>query len=179
MIYALTKAVGDRFKLAKIPCAVVYGEERFTRGIISQSRIVVAEDGEDQWGPPMTTRMGTDPARWSCAIAIAVGIEAVDTRQGALRHDHCRLARRLARAFASAVRDELAQERWRSLVLEHRASGGFVRLDAPTEVGARYALDMRVLQAVAWERNIEDVDAADLTFAPTVIVGGEAALGGP
>ena len=54
-----------------------------------------------------------------------------------------------------------------------------MRSDAPTEVGARYALDMRVLQSVSWEQNFEDVDAADLTFAPTVIVGGEYALGGP
>lgn len=179
MIYELAKAVGSRLKAASVPCSVEYLDERFGQGVIEKTRIVVSEDGDDQWGPPMTTRGGVDPARWNCWIAVSVGIEAVATKAGAMKHDHRRLARRLARAFMCAIRDELSQSRWNGMVLAHQASGGFVRSNDPREVGARYALDLKVGQAVAYERNFEDVDAADLVFAPTVIVNGEYSLGGP
>lgn len=158
-----------------VPASIVWlGDERFgdeeTRAIpTSRPQIVVDydPDGQDIYTPAVgAARAPSGSALFSCEAACEAIVEGASTKPGATTHDHQRVVRRVADAFAVAL---LRACHVRRIALPS-LSGRFLDMNAQGgQAGARYRFSFSLHRAVL-DAAFPTVDGSTLGVAGTTTV---------
>lgn len=147
-VYEISRAI--KAQLGGYAVEVLYGEERFARGLVTRNVIQMRETGSETIRVAGVSYNETESDAGQIVAwrdrAVEVVIEAKDTRGGALEHDHKDACNDLVAAFWVALLATCAERR--QPIENAQATGQFDGATQLLEAGARYTLSFRITTSI-------------------------------